>query len=290
VESTSRAAAAALFATLEFNSMNDFLSTISHHGYLLVFLALLSEACGLPVPGSLVLVAAGAGAAAHILRPAAAFLAGVFGLTAGDILLFFLGQYTGWRLLAVLCRLSLNPESCILRSAESFYKHGRLTLIFAKFIPGINTMAAPLAGSMKMRFRQFIELDVVGAGLYVLAYGTLGYLFRDLVAKITRGVQSATHVATVILLLAIALIAIYRIFESARYRLSGAVPRVGVEELAHRLASGQREDVLVVDVRSHGYYDPGAARIAGSIRLEPNRLAEELKLLPKDKDIYLYCT
>ena len=270
--------------------MNDLLSTISHHGYLLLFLALLGEASGFPVPGSLVLVAAGAGAAAHILRPSAAFLAGVFGLTAGDILLFFLGRYAGWRLLAVLCRLSLNPESCILRSAESFYKHGRMTLLFAKFIPGINTMAAPLAGGMKMRFRQFLELDVLGAGVYVLAYGTLGYLFRDLVARITRGVQSATHVATVILLLAIALIAIYRIFESTRYRLSGSVPRVGVEELAHRLASGQREDVLVVDVRSHGYYDPGAARIAGSIRLEPNQLSEELKNLPKDKDIYVYCT
>jgi rhodanese-related sulfurtransferase len=45
-----------------------------------------------------------------------------------------------------------------------------------------------------------------------------------------------------------------------------------------------------VDVRSHGYYDAGAARIKGSIRLEPNNLTEELKTLPKDKDIYVYCT
>lgn len=269
--------------------MNDLVGTISRHGYLVVFLVVLAEACGLPVPAAFVLIAAGAAAAAHLLSLWLAFLAAMAGLIAGDLLLFFLGRHTGWGLLAALCRLSMNPESCILRSAETFYKHGRTTLLVAKFIPGMNTMAPPLAGSMKMRLPQFLELDALGACLYVLAYGTLGYLFRDLVARLTRGFQNATHVATIILLVAIALVALYRIFESRRYRLSGDVPRVRVEELARRLAS-EKEDVLVVDVRSHGYYDPGAARIAGSIRLEPNRLAEELKALPKDKDIYLYCT
>ena len=207
--------------------MNDLLAAVSRHGYLVVFLVVLAEACGLPVPAALVLIAAGAAVAAHILRASAALLAALVPLLTGDLLLFFLGRYTGWGLLAVLCRLSLNPESCILRSAQSFYKNGRLTLLVAKFIPGMNTMAAPLAGSMKMKLSQFLELDAVGATLYVLAYGALGYLFRDLVARITRGLQNATHVVTFILLLAIAAIAIYRIVESRRYRLPGAVPRVG---------------------------------------------------------------
>jgi len=68
------------------------------------------------------------------------------------------------------------------------------------------------------------------------------------------------------------------------------VPRIEVQELAHIMASVEKKDIILADVRSHGYYDSGAARIAGSIRLEPNQLAEELKTLPKDKDIYLYCT
>ena len=72
---------------------------------------------------------------------------------------------------------------------------------------------------------------------------------------------------------------------------SGAFVMHQVEELARKLASEQdKERILLMDVRSHGYYDPGAARIKGSIRLEPNNLAEELKTLPKDKDIYVYCT
>jgi rhodanese-related sulfurtransferase len=68
------------------------------------------------------------------------------------------------------------------------------------------------------------------------------------------------------------------------------VPRVQVHELAARLASDDELKPLVLDVRSHGYYDPNAERIKGSIRLEPNNLEEELKTYPKDKDIYLYCT
>ena len=70
----------------------------------------------------------------------------------GDTLMFLMGRYTGWWLLGLLCRLSLNPEACILRSADSFYKRGRALLIFAKFVPGINTIAPPMAGSMNMRY------------------------------------------------------------------------------------------------------------------------------------------
>jgi rhodanese-related sulfurtransferase len=83
---------------------------------------------------------------------------------------------------------------------------------------------------------------------------------------------------------------IYRIAQYRRYKSTDVVPRIAVEELAHRIASSENGDVIVADVRSHGYYDRGASRIAGSIRLEPNRLSEELKALPHDKDIYIYCT
>ena len=269
--------------------MNTLLTAVAHHGYLLVFLIVLAEASGLPAPAALALIAGGAAAAAHILSPALVLAVAVCAMMLGDLLLFVLGRYTGWALLGFLCRLSLNPETCILRSAESFYKRGRVALIFAKFIPGVNTMAPPLAGSMRMKPAQFLQLDLAGTSLYVLAYGGLGYLSRDFVAKITHGLQSAGHVVSEVVLLALVTFAVYRIVQYRRYRISGVVPRIEVAELAKRLVTPQEEFVMV-DVRSHGYYDPGAARIAGSIRLEPNRLSEELKTLPKDKDIFVYCT
>lgn len=270
--------------------MDYLLRTIAQHGYLLVFLIVLAEACGFPVPAALILVAAGAAAAAHILSPFLALISGLAAMMLGDLVLFFVGRHTGWALLAVLCRLSLNPETCILRSAESFYKRGRLTLVFSKFIPGLNTMAPPLAGSMKMKVQQFLQLDLLGAGLYIFAYGALGYLFRDLVAKVSHGVQNVSHIVTGLMLAVIAIFLLYHFVQYARYTASGAVPRVAVEELGRKLASNEKDEIVVVDVRSHGYYDAGAARIAGSIRVEPNRLREELKELPRDKDIYIYCT
>ncbi len=270
--------------------MNDLLAAISHHGYLLVFLIVLAEALGLPAPGAVALIAVGAAAAAHLLSAPAVFAVALVGMLMGDLLLFVLGRYTGWALLSFICRLSLNPETCILRSAESFYKRGRLTLLFAKFIPGINSMAPPLAGSMKMKFPQFLQFDLAGACLYILGYAGIGYIFRDVVAKITRGMQSATHVFAEIIVVAIFVYIVYRIVQYRRARVLGVAPRIEVQELAERLASAEQKDIILADVRSHGYYDPGAARIAGSIRLEPNQLAEELKTLPRDKDIYLYCT
>jgi membrane protein DedA with SNARE-associated domain len=267
--------------------MTPLLSTIAHHGYLIVFLIVFAEAAGLPAPAALALIAAGAAAAIHFLNPTAVLVTALIAMMLGDITLFILGRYTGWTLLGFLCRLSLNPETCILRSAETFYKRGRAALIFAKFIPGLNSMAPPLAGSMKMRTAQFLRLDFLGTSLYVLAYSALGFIFHNFVAEITRGLQSAGHAFAKLILFAIIAFIVYRIIEFRRHRITGVVPRIEVAELAKRLLA---HDVVLIDVRSHGYYDPGAARIAGSIRIEPNLLTQELKSLPKDKDIYVYCT
>ena len=281
---------AALFSYTVNSDMNNFLAVISHHGYLLLFLMVFAEAVGLPAPAAVALVAAGAGAAAHILSVPAALGLAIAGTLLGDVILFFVGRYTGWALLGFICSLSLNPETCILRSAESFHKRGRMTLIFAKFVPGVNTMAPPLAGSMKMRPLQFIQLDFLGASLYVLTYGLVGYVFRDFLQQITHGLISASHTVLAIVIAAAALYIVYRAVQYRRFKLGGVVPHVEVAELAQRMASAEHSDIILADVRSHGYYDAGSARIAGSIRLEPTKLAEELKTLPRDKDIFLYCT
>jgi membrane protein DedA with SNARE-associated domain len=270
--------------------MSDLLSMMARHGYALTFLLLFAEAIGLPFPAAIALVAAGAAVASHTLSGAGVLLAAMIALVIGDTAQFWLGRYTGWALLGVLCRLSMNPETCILRSAESFYKRGKLTLVIAKFIPGINTMAAPLAGSMKMRFGQFLRLDMAGAMLYSGTYLLVGYLSRDFLAAILNGFHAAGRAMEVIVTVALIVYASYRATQFLRHKKYRIMPRVQAQELAARLASDEKDRVLIVDVRSHGYYDIGAERIAGSIRIEPNNLDEEIKKLPKDKDIYLYCT
>ena len=268
----------------------NLLATLGRHGYALTFAFLLAETIGLPFPASIALVAAGAGVASHTLSAPGIVLAALVGLLLGDIWQFWVGRYTGWALLGFLCRLSMNPETCMLRSAESFYKRGKTTLLFAKFIPGVNTMAAPLAGSMKMPFGQFLRLDLAGCVLYTATYLFVGYLSRDFLAATLKSIYAASRVMEAAIIVALVIYVVYRIVQYQKYREYDFVPRIHAEELAERIAAGEGDRLQVVDVRSHGYYDVGAERILGSIRIEPNNLEEELKHLPKDKDIYLYCT
>jgi len=245
---------------------------------------------GLPVPAALALIAAGAASALSHLRPELVVMIALSAMLVGDSLLFVLGRSTGWALLGFLCRLALNPESCILRSAESFYRRGRTTLMFAKFVPGINSLAPPLAGSMRMGYGQFLRLDFIGACLYTLAYAGFGYLFSSVIEGVVRGAQTVGRAVEWVLLAAVVGYVGYRVYLYWKHRKCRVVPRVQVAELAAKLASGEYGRIIVADVRSHGYYDPGALRIKGSIRLEPNNLLATVKDWPREKEIYLYCT
>jgi membrane protein DedA with SNARE-associated domain len=270
--------------------MSDLIAQITRHGYSLVIAIVFAEAIGLPVPAAIALVVAGAAVAGHLMRAEILLPAAILAMVAGDTLLFVLGRSSGWALLGFLCKVSANPETCILRSAESFYRRGKTTLVIAKFIPGVNTMGPPLAGSMKMPFDQFLRFDAMGAVLYIGAYFLLGFVGRDFLKAIGSTFQTAGHAVEEVLLVAVLVYIAYRIWIMQKNRVYRVVPRVQVEELIRRLSMDPVDDVMVVDVRSHGYYEENAARIKGSIRIEPNNLEEELKRLPKDKDIYLYCT
>src|SRR5260370_22468367 len=109
-----------------------------------------------------------------------------------------MGRVSGWSLVVFLWRFAAIPETCILRWAEYFYRRGKQTLLFAKFIPGINTMSPPLAGSMKMRLGDFLQYDALGAIFYVGAYAIAGYLFSDALRAITPRPPSPRFAAEVI--------------------------------------------------------------------------------------------
>jgi membrane protein DedA with SNARE-associated domain len=270
--------------------MEDLLPLLSRHGYSLLAGVCFAEAVGLPLPAALAILTAGAVAAFGKMHFYSAFGVAFLAMLSGDVLLYFTGRVSGWALLGALCRLSANPETCILRSAEYFYRRGKQTLLFAKFIPGINSMSPPLAGSMKMRVGSFLQFDALGIAFYVGAYSAAGYFFSDALRAITRGLRSAGFAAEVVFGVGLALYVIYRIWLYRKYRMLDGVLRIPVQELAQRLALDENHTILIADVRSHGYYDATSERIAGSIRIEPNKLEEEIKNLPKDREIYLYCT
>jgi hypothetical protein len=104
-----------------------------------------------------------------------------------------------------------------------------------------------------------------------------------------KGFAAAGHLAEIVLAIAFIGYVIYRALLYRKQRIYRVVPRVQVQELGRKL-SEEKERILLIDVRSHGYYDSGAVRIQGSLRIEPNNLPLEIKQLPKEKDVYLYCT
>jgi membrane protein DedA with SNARE-associated domain/rhodanese-related sulfurtransferase len=260
---------------------------LAHHGYALLFGAVFLEAIGLPVPAALALLIAGAAAANGTLGAAVALAGSVGAMLVGDTLMYLLGRYTGWWLLGLLCRISLNPEGCILRTADSFYRRGRMLLVFAKFIPGINTMAPPLAGSMNMLFWPFLKLDLTGAALYVLGWFGVGFVFSDFLETITRGYQLFGRALGWSVAILIAGYGIFLIGLWVKAHRQSAVPFVLPDEAARTMASAE---AWICDVRSHGYLDAKAIRIRGSRRLDPNALNRSKGTLPTDRPVFVYCT
>lgn len=265
--------------------MDSLAAAVAQHGYSLLFLIVFLEAVGLPVPAALALLVAGGTAAHGTLDPEICWLTALSAMLLGDSIMYVLGRVTGWWLLRQLCRVALNPEACILQSADSFYKRGRVLLIFAKFIPGINTMAPPLAGSMSMPSWQFFGLDLLGAMLYTGTWFGAGYLFSGVLSSISSGYAAFGRVVGWVVVAAVLVWIANRVRLWFRAKKQRPVRTIQADELAK-----SKDGVMVLDVRSHGYYDKGTKRIHGSARLEPNALSVESGALPKDKEIVLYCT
>jgi membrane protein DedA with SNARE-associated domain/rhodanese-related sulfurtransferase len=261
---------------------------LAQHGILALSLLVFLQAIGLPVPCAVALILAAAESAKGHLSVIGVLGGALGGMLVGDVLMFLLGRYTGWWLLGTLCRVSLNPESCVVTSADTFHRRGRSLLLVAKFLPGINTMAPPLAGSMQMRWGPFLLLDLAGAALYIGAYFILGYLCSDAVAALIQFYERFGHLTTAVVLILVTAYAAWLLWSTLRARRLGrGVPHAPPEIVARELSAGEAE---VFDVRSHGYFDPGAVRIPGSRRVDPNALRASLKEFAKDRQIYLYCT
>jgi len=270
-------------------------SIISQHGYLIVGMVLFCSAAGLPLPISITLLIAGAAAATHVLSVAEVLAVAVAAGFAGDTVMYLGGRYTGWWLLAAICRMSGNLETCVYRSADYFYRRGARTLLFAKFVPGLGVMAAPLAGSLNMRFSRFARLDLVNVTTYCTLWVVVGYALHRSIDRVVVAVVTAGHVLLAIVLVLVTVYAGWVAVATLYARRYSKIERVPVAEVARLLEERDPERlVIIADVRSHGYYDPGMQRIRNSIRLEPNRLMYEFvalrEFMQPECEIFVYCS
>jgi membrane protein DedA with SNARE-associated domain/rhodanese-related sulfurtransferase len=265
--------------------MESWISNLAAHGYTILLATVFLETVGFPVPAALALLIAGGASATGSLQSSYVVLGSLAVMLAGDTLMFLIGRYTGWWLLGILCRISLNPESCILRSADSFYRRGRKLLVIAKFIPGINTMAPPLAGCMNMRLVQFLRLDLAGAALYVVSYFTVGFAFSGALQAVTKGYRTFGRVVGWVVIALLAGYVALLLWRWIKDRGLRTVPFAIPSEAAHAIRAG----ACIYDVRSHGYLDRKAIRITGSRRLDPHTLHQSNEEMPSGQ-VFVYCT
>ena len=273
----------------------NLLEVIAHHGYAVTSIVLFVTCCGLPLPVSVVLLTAGAAAHGGSLNLGLVMVCAWGSALLGDTLMYFGGRYTGWWLLAGICKFSMNPESCIFSSARSFYKRGPRTLLFAKFVPGLATVAAALAGSLNMRLRRFLTLDGLGVLLYTAGWTLTGFLFAPFLRVLVQGVQRFGHITAATVGAIVVLYVLWLVLSSLRDSRFSEIEKIAAADLFERMRTLTSDRlVIIADVRSHGYYDPGMQRIKNSIRVEPSRLKEELDALrafmQPECEIYLYCS
>ena len=268
--------------------MQELVDLVARYGLLLVFLNVLVEQVGLPVPAVPTLVVAGAAAAAGKLSAASVFGVAVLACYIGDGLWFAGGRIYGRRVLTLLCRVSLSPDSCVRQSEYHFERWGKAVLIVSKFVPGLSAVTPPLAGAMRMGWPSFIVLNGIGIAIWAGLPIAAGMLFSGQIESVVRLLE---HYGLAALMLIGAVLAAYIAFkwwERRRFYRALRLARITVEELSGLMQGGKQP--IVVDVRSAVSRKADARVIPGALLMDPAELDARLRELPRDRDIIFYCT
>jgi len=261
---------------------------LRHYGYPFFFLVVLAESLGLPVPSfPLILVGAALAADLHF-RLVTVVVLGVLAALSGDSVWYFLGKRGGRSVLRRLCSLSLNVDSCVSRTEDFFARNGLKTLLFAKFVPGLSTVASPLAGMLRTSYARFALFDLGGISLWIVSAVVLGLGFRNEVEWLIGWLLAFGKTSGVIVVVLLAGWLLLKWIERRRFFRTLERSRISPQDLQERLARG--EDLVIVDLRSDFAYEEGGSRIPGAIHIPPRQFDLRHTEIPKGRPVVMYCT
>jgi membrane protein DedA with SNARE-associated domain/rhodanese-related sulfurtransferase len=267
--------------------MNFHLQFLIRYGYALLFGWVFAEQMGLPIPSIPVFLAAGALVGNHKLLAAPAMVFPVVAAMIADVAWYELGRHKGIRILQFLCKISLEPDSCVRRTENVFARSGAKSLLVSKFIPGLNSAAQPLAGIFRMKFGRFLLFDSLGAFIYIGTFVGLGYAFSDQLEHVA-GAAARLGVSIVLLLLgSLAAWLAWKYYRRRRFIRQLRIDRITASELKSKLDAG--EDVVIVDLRGSLDFEAEPAMIPGAVHLDAADLEEVSAELAKAAEVVLYC-
>ena len=267
-------------------TMQHTIHFVERHGYALLFWWVLAEQGAIPIPSIPLLLAAGALVRTGRMHLAVAVACCAVASLIADTVWFELGRHKGKRVLRLLCRMSLEPDSCVRQTENAFLKYGMKSLLISKFVPGLNAVAAPLVGDSRSSYWRFLLYDGAGALLWSATYLALGYLFSEqletVLARLSRLGSSLLALVLGLFLLWIG----WKFLQRRRFLKQLDVARITPAQLHERLSAG--EQLFIVDLRSPFSTRPEG--VPGAVRMSPADLIARHGEIPRDREIILFCS
>ena len=258
------------------------------HGPLIVFGLVFLEQMGLPLPAVPWFLAAGAlSAAGHFNLLAGVSLAVVACLIA-DAVWFYLGRRRGSHIMSFLCRISLEPDTCVRKTLDVFTRYGMRGIMAAKFVPGMSTITPPLAGMSRISVRRFLFFDGIGSLIYCGSYMLLGFYFSEQVTQIGVAIRNFGGNVVILLLLISAVYIVFKYWERQSVLHKLRMARITVQELRQMQESGGSP--IILDLRSKMELESDPSVISGAIHLDLRDVAKRSEDFPQGREIIVYCS
>ena len=269
--------------------MNHFVDLFAEHGLLAVFLGVFIEQVGAPIPAFPFLLMAGMEGVNSSSYAVLALVVAAMASMLGDLIWFWAGRSHGQRVLSLLCKISISPDSCVRQSELSFAKNGVATLVISKFVPGLSTLAPPLAGAMGMRTRTFVLFNLAGSALWAGSGIALGILFHSQIQRLLAVLGELGNAALGVVATVFGLYIAVRVYRRLSLsRLKARLPKMEPAELAQLVRDGA--ELVVLDVRAAGAGLVPAEAIAGARHVELSRLGGDFPLdWPTTALVVTYC-
>jgi len=263
-------------------------SVVSDYGLMVVFVNVFIEQIGIPVPAIPTLVVAGAFAAAGKLSILAVFLVAVIACAIADVAWYIAGRIYGNRVMRMLCRISLTPDSCVSQTQERFERWGLNALLVAKFVPGISLLAPPLAGATRIGWLPFLVFNTIGGALWVVAGMGGGMLLGTQIERLLAYLERYGSIAVLVIVAIVVGYVAFKWWERHSFYKMLRMARISVDELYRLMDAGKAP--LIVDVRSQIARSLEPRYIPGALHLPMHGFEEHVKELPRDREIILYCS
>ncbi|WP_426688552.1 DedA family protein/thiosulfate sulfurtransferase GlpE [Rhodanobacter ginsengiterrae] len=267
---------------------HEIIALIAQYGLLVVFVNVLVEQAGVPVPAVPTLIVAGALSAGGRLPLVAVLLAALLACLISDLVWYCAGRRFGAGVMRTICRISLSPDSCVKQSELRFQRWRGRVLLIAKFVPGLSTVAPPLVGAMGLRPGAFVLLDGAGSLLWAGAAVGLGYAFAPQIDAVLAMLEQAGTLAMELLLGLLALYIAAKWWQRRRLLVALRMARISVDELNDAIAAGRNP--VVVDVRSEASRLLDTRVIPGALLADLDGVQLALADVPPERELVIYCS